>query len=248
MARRRAFTLIELLVVISIIALLIAILLPALGAARDAAIKTQCLSNLRQMAIGSTAYANDAKGYWPRRFRGDSRYSPYWDSLSQGSDQSGLAMYAATTETSGFGLLYDADYITDTRGMYCPSMEDTGWDWGKFGQGSQGTSWRSSYAWNPHVTDNSPVDTAYWKADDHPGDKTFISDLVINFTSAHDEHNPTFNIALGDGSARVGEDSVAVYDFILSGNQALKGYGRIIDVYDALEGYGWSRDGQAASR
>jgi len=62
--RAAGFTLIELLVVISIIALLLSLLLPALGAARESGRGVVCLSNLRQLALANSAYAEDSKGYY----------------------------------------------------------------------------------------------------------------------------------------------------------------------------------------
>ena len=64
-SRRAAFTLVELLVVIGIIALLVAILLPALSRSREQALRTQCASNIRQWGIAYQMYANANRGSFP---------------------------------------------------------------------------------------------------------------------------------------------------------------------------------------
>jgi len=65
MTRRSGFTLIELLVVIAIIGILVALLLPAIQAAREASRRVGCESNIRQIAFATQNYSDDRRGRMP---------------------------------------------------------------------------------------------------------------------------------------------------------------------------------------
>jgi len=119
MAGKRGFTLIELLVVVAIIAVLVAILLPALTKAREGAKRAVCLSNQKQIATGLVEYALENYGRFPP--------APYWANASLsyqvyvGKDT--LPGVGTSGSWFGLGLLFASKIITDPKAFYCPSMD-----------------------------------------------------------------------------------------------------------------------------
>src|ERR1051325_9177312 len=107
--RTSAFTLVELLVVIGIIAILIAILLPALSKSREAARRAACLSNLRQVHTAFYLYAGNYKDQVPLGYRA-------------GNKQFNSMMYSFTTgKIVLFGWLYNDRLMPNPNVFFCPS-------------------------------------------------------------------------------------------------------------------------------
>jgi prepilin-type N-terminal cleavage/methylation domain-containing protein/prepilin-type processing-associated H-X9-DG protein len=167
--RRTAFTLVELLVVIGIIAVLIAILMPALNRAREEARLTQCASNLRQIGQFFNAYAMEYNGFYPAIF---GLFSPTGNSSDNDGyyDQFGnleVVMQAFELNVDSKAFVYSQPTVNPSIRppiWFCPSDIDpahdpAGGDWRETSYHANFAAWVAA---RPHS--ESIAGTAWYRA------------------------------------------------------------------------------------
>jgi len=167
---KRSFTLIELLVVIAIIALLLAILGPSLGKAKDQVRDVICRSNMKQWTLVYTLYANDNEDSFPQSVPGNTDVSP--------EDAWLLGALLPYYEDLALRDCLSTKSIDRTPDSY--NYGGTFIDWGPFPPTEDQTKWWDHYAEGSYGFNN-------WIADPPPGSSTFwshSSDNAVRKTSA----------------------------------------------------------------
>ena len=222
----RAFTLIELLVVISIIALLIALLLPALGGARESASRTVCASNLHQITIGVGNYAADQNGLIPPfhndKYSGADNYfqSQAWWSLVAKEDRSNMNN---NFEMFNLMTLTMRGYANNPKGFYCPSQEFEGVMFKTFA-----AFWEDPIGWSNSNVERVRTSYHYTPYDPNPVsgqparpkqledfEPTMLMAMDVMHWPAAVAHPPGWNLLRADGSVNYQQDET-VYTTVLA--------------------------------
>lgn len=210
--RASGFTLIELLVVISIIALLVGILLPALGKARGTAKTSACLSNVRQVGIASQAYVADNKDYYVL-FSYVLNYQPYLsNSLSSGALPNG-----GTVPTDQRYLwtnkLVEDGFLPGMTAYICPTLETTNDDFMDAMTASVHPQWkRDTGDWyKVHYGMNLYMGTMLPGGNGSGINPLAYPDLAVRSPSASIIRNPSETIYFADSKNRAMETGSPAY-------------------------------------
>lgn len=156
------FTLVELLVVIGIIAILISILMPALGRAKDKARQVSCASNERQLYLLCMMFAQDHKGHLPRPSWNSSNPSLPWveQMCAWAQDGAGLANFE-----TGALWRYLPGIQARKELIFCPGDLGEPVRYGSIQAVPNGLERNFSYSFHAYVGDKTDFQLANWRVD-----------------------------------------------------------------------------------
>jgi len=223
-------------VVISIIAVLIALLLPALSAAKRTAIRATCTANLHSTMVATVAYGADHHGMLPTPFGHGQPWNTY---IARGQN---------TWERKNVGLLHEGEYVDDPIVFYCPgrpekeaaySMEPNSagdFDYIRFWRDEVNNDLlRTSYNYN--IGRNEAGNRAVVRLEEYPLVRPFALDLLHkHFHANHVEKGaPAWNVLMPDGSAALRPSKRAEEVLLGYGSTGAGGdWGRFETTLDAI--------------